>query len=129
MSGAHPVEILSAMFCVICSMLMLVADASGDHIVESDSSIGLVMASYVAMVVSFCFPHTVDMSALSMFIVLRALLCFLDAIVYVSCCLIRVLSSKEHVCVSSKCSLHIRFFVCMKDVISEFTSEINHKIT
>ena len=27
----HPVAILNAMFCVICSLLMFVSDASGDH--------------------------------------------------------------------------------------------------
>ena len=33
---------------------------------------GLFMALYVAMIVSFCFPHVVDVSALSICIVLRA---------------------------------------------------------
>ena len=41
------------------------------HMVETYSSIGLVMALYVAMIVSFCFPHVVDVSALSICIVLR----------------------------------------------------------
>ena len=31
-SVVHPVAILSAVFCVICSLLMFVSDASGDHI-------------------------------------------------------------------------------------------------
>ena len=48
------VAILSAVFCVICSLLMFVSDASGDHMVETYSSMGLVMALYVAMIVSFC---------------------------------------------------------------------------
>ena len=30
-SVVHPVAILSAVFCVICSLLMFVSDASGDH--------------------------------------------------------------------------------------------------
>ena len=51
----HPVAILSAVFCVICSLLMFVSDASGDHMVETYSNMGLVMALYVAMIVSFCF--------------------------------------------------------------------------
>ena len=51
----HPVAILSAVFCVICILLMFVSNASGDHIVEMCSSMGLVMALYVASVVSFCF--------------------------------------------------------------------------
>ena len=31
----HPVTVLSAVFCVICSLLMFVSDASGDHMVET----------------------------------------------------------------------------------------------
>ena len=56
MSVVHPVAILSAVFCVICSLLVFVSDASGAHIVEMYSSMGLVMALYVASIVSFCFP-------------------------------------------------------------------------
>ena len=41
--------------------------------VETCSSMGLVKALYVAMIVSFCFPHVVDVSALSICIVVRAL--------------------------------------------------------
>ena len=40
--------------------------------VETYSSMGRVTALYVAMIVSFCFPHVVDVSALSICIVLRA---------------------------------------------------------
>ena len=43
---------------------MFVSDASGDHMVETYSSLGLIMAVYVAMIVSSCFPHVVDVSAL-----------------------------------------------------------------
>ena len=39
---------------------------------ETYLSMGLVMDLYVAMIVSFCFPHVVDVSALSICIVLRA---------------------------------------------------------
>ena len=53
----HPVAILSAVFCVICSLLMFVSDASGDHMVETYLSMGLLMALYVARNVSFCFHH------------------------------------------------------------------------
>ena len=70
--GCTPVAILSAVFCDICSLLMFVSDASGDHMVDTYSSMGLVMALYVAMIVSYCFPHVVDVSALSICIVLRA---------------------------------------------------------
>ena len=45
------------------------SDASGDHMMETYSSMGLVMALYVARIVSFCFPHVVDVSIC---IVLRA---------------------------------------------------------
>ena len=83
-SGVHPVTILSAAFCVICSLLMFVSDASGDHMVKTYSSMGLVMALYVVMIVSFCFPHVVDVSALSVCIVLRVL------VVVISMCLLYV---------------------------------------
>ena len=45
---------------------------------------GLVMALYVAMIVAFCFPHVVDVSALSICIVLRAF------VVVISMCLLYV---------------------------------------
>ena len=77
-SVVHPVAILSAVFCVISSLWMFVSDASGDHMVETYSSMGLVMALYVAMIVSFCFPHVVDVSALSICIVLRAFIVVID---------------------------------------------------
>ena len=83
-SDVYPVAILSAVFCVICSLLISVSDASGDHLVETYSSMGLVMALYVAMIVSFCFPHVVDVSALSICIVLRAF------VVVISMCLLYV---------------------------------------
>ena len=54
-SDVHPVAILSAVFCVICSLLMFESDASGDYMVETYSSMGLVMALYAASIVSFCF--------------------------------------------------------------------------
>ena len=39
-SCVHPVAILSAVFCIICSLSMLVSDALGDQIVEAYSSTG-----------------------------------------------------------------------------------------
>ena len=42
------------------------------HMVETYSCMGLVMALNVAMIVSLCFPHVVDVSAFSICIVLRA---------------------------------------------------------
>ena len=83
-SVVHPVAILSDVFCVICSLLMFVSDTIGDHMVETYSSIGLVIALYVTMIVSFYFPHVVDVSALSICIVLRA------SVVVISMCLLYV---------------------------------------
>ena len=43
------------------------------HMVEAYSSTGLVMALYVASMVSLCLSHLVEVRTLSMLIVLRAL--------------------------------------------------------
>ena len=56
----------------------------GDHMVETYSSLCLVMALYVARIVSFCFPHVVDVGALSICIVLRYF------VVVISMCLLYV---------------------------------------
>ena len=90
-SVVHPVAILSVVFCVICILLMFVSDASGDHMVETYSSMGLVMALYVVMIVSFCFPHVVDMSAFSICSVLRAFAVVISmCLLYVNlgCCIL-----------------------------------------
>ena len=63
---------MNAVFCVIYSLLTFVSDASSDHMVETYSNMGHVMALYVAMIVSFCFPHVTDVSVLSICIVLHA---------------------------------------------------------
>ena len=70
-------------FCVICSLLKFVSDAIGDHMVETYSSMGLVMALYVARIVSFCSPHVVDVSTLSICIVLRAFV----VVISMCCCM------------------------------------------
>ena len=57
---------------------------NNNHMVETYSSMGLVMTLYVAMIVSFCFPHVIDVSALSICIVLRAF------VVVISMCLLYV---------------------------------------
>ena len=62
LSVVHPVAILSKVFCVFCSLLKFVSDASGDHMVETYSCMGIVMALHVASIISFCFRHVVDMS-------------------------------------------------------------------
>ena len=71
-SYVHPVAILRAVFCTICNLSKFVSDALGDHMVEANSSTGLVMALYVASMVSLCLPHLVEVMTLSMFIVLGA---------------------------------------------------------
>ena len=40
-SYVHPVTVLNDALCMICSLLMLVKDARGDHIEETYSSTGL----------------------------------------------------------------------------------------
>jgi hypothetical protein len=45
----------------------------GDHVVLPYSSIGLVIALYVVIRVSLCFPQFVDVSAFNIFVVLLAL--------------------------------------------------------
>ena len=71
--SAHPVAILGAVFCTICGLSMSVSNALGDHMVEANPSTGLVMALYVASMVSLCLPHLAEVRTLSMLIVLRAL--------------------------------------------------------
>ena len=53
-SCVHPVAALYVAFCMICSLLMQVEDARGDHMEEEYSR---------AMRVSFCLPHPVAVSA------------------------------------------------------------------
>ena len=65
---------MGSMWVSSCRCCALVSDASGDHMVEMYSSMDLVMALYVASIVFYCFAHGVDVSALSICIVLRALL-------------------------------------------------------
>ena len=72
-SCVHPVAILRAVFCTICRLSRFVSDALGDHMVLAYSSTGLVMALYVASMVSLCLPHFVKVRTMSMLIVLRAL--------------------------------------------------------
>ena len=103
-SVVHPGAILSAVFYVICSLLMFVSDASGDHMVETYSSMGLVMALYVTIIVSFCFPHVVDVSALSICIVLRAF------VIVISMCVL-------YVSLGSRVSLSIFWLMFMGSVM------------
>ena len=72
---------------VLCYLrfVVFVSDANGDHMVETYSSMSLVMALYVAMIVSFSSPLVVDVSVLSICIVLRAfVVVFSMCLLYVS---------------------------------------------
>ena len=69
-SCMHPVAVLNAVFCMTCSLLMLVEDARGDYMEEAYSRVGLITALEVAMSVSFCLTHPVAVSA---FMVCRGL--------------------------------------------------------
>ena len=44
LSCVHPVAVLNAAFCMTCSLLMLVEDATGDHTEEAYSRAGLITA-------------------------------------------------------------------------------------
>ena len=79
-SCVHPVAILIAVFCTICSLYMFVSDALRDHMVEAYSSTDLVMALYVASMVSLCLPHLVEMRTLSMLIVLSINVCMFNVL-------------------------------------------------
>ena len=43
-SCVYPVAVLNAVFCMTCSLLMLVEDARGDHMEEAYSRAGLITA-------------------------------------------------------------------------------------
>ena len=52
----HHVAVLNVVFCMTCSLLMLVKDARG--VLQS----GIMTVLYVAMSVSFCLTHPVAVS-------------------------------------------------------------------
>ena len=72
MSSVHPVIVLSAEFCTVCSLFLLVSVMMGDHIVLAYSNVGLVIALYVVSNVSFVFPQCVVVSDFRMFTVFLA---------------------------------------------------------
>ena len=80
-SWVQPVIVLSAVFCIICSLFVFVSAKIGDQIVFAYSKMGLVMVLYVTINVSFVFPQCVVVSCLRMFIV-----CFAFCAVFVMCC-------------------------------------------
>ena len=61
-----------AMFCVICSLLMLCLMLVVTIWLKHTRVWVLLWLCMLARMVSFCFPHVVDVSALSICIVLRA---------------------------------------------------------
>ena len=64
MSAVHPVAMRKAVFWIVCSLFKFVSAVIGDQIVLAYSITGLVSVLYVFSIVSFCFPHFVDVSAL-----------------------------------------------------------------
>ena len=68
-SAVHPVAMRRAVFCKVCSFSMFVRVTIGDHTVLAYSICGLVMALYVATIVSLSFPHFVGVRAFSTLIV------------------------------------------------------------
>ena len=68
-SCVYPVEVLSAAFSMTCSLLMLVEDTRGDHIMEEAYSRAcLITILYIALSVS-CSPYPVEVST---FIICRS---------------------------------------------------------
>ena len=61
----HPVAIRSAMFCVICSLCLMLVVTYGGNVLAYGSCYRFVCCEYR-------FPHVVDFSALSIRIILRA---------------------------------------------------------
>ena len=81
MSDVHPVAILRAVFWVVWSLFLLVALMIGDQTGLAYSRMGLTMALYVAINVSFCFPHEVDVRVFTILLALSVfslviLICF-----------------------------------------------------
>ena len=79
LSCVYYVAVINAVFCMTCSLLMLVEDARGDHVEEAYSSASLMNVSVS------CLPHPV---AVSVFIIWRGLcactemwaVCFLSTV-------------------------------------------------
>lgn len=71
-SAVQPVASLRAAFWVVWSFCIEVGLAIGPYIVEQYSSIGLVIALYVVVMVSFCFPQVVEVRAFSIDMVFLA---------------------------------------------------------
>ena len=68
----QPVAILSAVFWVTWSLFRFVSLMIGDQIVLPYSMIGLTVALYVVIRVSFCFPHVVPFKAFKILMFLSA---------------------------------------------------------
>ena len=74
-SSVHPVMVRRAVFCIVWSLVMLVSDVIGDHIVLEYSIMGRVIVLYVVASVSFDFPQCVVVRVLIRFIVCVARFC------------------------------------------------------
>ena len=102
-SSVHPVTVRSALFCVVCSFVMFVSEAMGDHTVFAYSMIGRVIVLYVVVSVSLFLPQCVVVRALSRFIVFVAL-------VFMFCMCV------EYVSLGSSVSPSILGFFCVGNV-------------
>ena len=102
-SSVQPVIVRSALFCVVCSFVMFVSEAMGDHTVFAYSVIGRVIVLYVVVSVSLALPQCVVVSALSRFIVFVAL-------VFMFCMCV------EYVSLGSSVSPNILGFLCVGSV-------------
>ena len=64
-SCVHHMAVLNTAICMTYSLLILVEEARGNHMKEAYSRAGLMTAIYVAVSVSFCLPHPVVVSDLT----------------------------------------------------------------
>ena len=71
----HPVAIVSAVFCIICSLLMFVSYASGDRLYDRNV---LDWALLWLSIICFCFLYVVEVSVLSICLVFRAFVAVLS---------------------------------------------------
>ena len=71
-SAVHPFAMRRAVFCNVCSFSKFVCLTIGDHTVLAYSICGLVMALYVATMVSLSLPHCLVVRAFSILIDLDA---------------------------------------------------------
>lgn len=109
-SCVQPVAVLSAVFCIVCSLFMFVFDVMGDQTVLLYSRMGRVIVLYVCISVSFVLPQCVDVRAL---IILSVCLAF--CAVFCMC--------DEYVSLGSKVTPRIFGFRVVGSMVSCICSE------